>query len=162
MIVRGFDTKAALFDKAVAEPFRKVFDEYIVKLERRSGGQADMERLTRDYIESLFVFLTSHRDVGRALVSAYLFEAEATEQIESPFTEVLARLDMMGEAALAEGGITSVPVGINIRVVLGMVVSMALLPDLFFGPGHRRPATSRIVDEMVAMMWYGNTTRPQT
>jgi hypothetical protein len=114
------------------------------------------------YIESLFVFLTSHRDVGRALVSAYLFEAEATEQIESPFTEVLARLDMMGEAALAEGGITSVPVGINIRVVLGMVVSMALLPDLFFGPGQRRPATSRIVDEMVAMMWYGNTTRPQT
>ena len=163
MIVRGIGTKAALFDKAVAEPFQDMLADYVVKYERRhthAGWNWDWEVLARDYIEGLYDFLATHKDLGRALLSAYLSENDGTEQLDSPFTDLLSRLVAIGEAAVREGDLPGVSVAISVRTVFGMVMSMALLPDLFFEKGRRRPSRRRIIDEMVGMMVYGNVRRP--
>ena len=160
VLYRKFKTKAALFDQAVVEPFRQVIDAYAANYGTRPPPEWDNETLARDYLGTLYDFLSEHRRLGRALVNAFLVDVPGTERLSSPFDGVLAKVERVGTAAGAATGLKGLDPYITVRALAGMTMSMTLLDDMFFPPGADRPGRERIVDEMVALCTYGETGRP--
>jgi AcrR family transcriptional regulator len=160
VLYRKFRTKAALFDQAVVEPFRQVIDAYASDYGSRPPVEWDNETLARNFIETLYDFLVEHQRLGRALINAFLIDTPGTDRLESPFNEVLTKVEEVGRTAGAASGLTGLDPARTVRVLTGITMSMALLGDLFFAPDATRPPRQRIVDEMVALCAYGETGRP--
>jgi AcrR family transcriptional regulator len=161
VLYRKYNTKAALFEEAVAQPFRELLEAYATRWEKRAAHERRPEVLARDYVESLFDFLTSHRELGLALVNVYSFESEIAEQIGSVLSSALDRIERIGWQQAEDLDLPGLDIGVTIRVVAGMVFSQALFKGLFF-PDRPRVSKARIVDEMVNVMIYGETGRPRT
>jgi len=162
VLYRKFKTKAALFDLTIVEPFRQVIAGYAENYGTRPPADWDNETLARDFIETLYDFLIEHRQLGRALVNAFLIDAPGTERLQSPFDEVLKKVEQVGSVAGDATSLQGLDPPITVRVLTGMTLSMALLDDLFFPADGPRPDRERVVNEMVALCTYGQTARPGT
>ena len=85
--------------------------------------------------------------------------AQAYESIDdlnaaSPLSRLMEELEVVTRREAELRGFRF-DVQISVRLVAGMVMSMALLDEWLFPAGKRRPSRQRIVNEMVALMLHG-------
>ena len=95
-----------------------------------------------------------NRELVLALVTAQAYESIGELNGTSPLSRLLDELEAVpGREAALRG--FDFDVTVATRLVVGMVISMALLDNWTFPPEKKRPSRQRIVDEMVALMLHG-------
>lgn len=162
LLFRHFGTKAQLFQRAIMDPFNEFMTGYVDHWEEEPVGTRTAEQLCYEYVDGLYQLLSEHRELAMALVAAHAFEDESVHAGLVGGSPLGGLLDQIAKVAGAEASARGFhfDTEITVRVVCGMVMSMALLDEWFFPPGKRRPSRQRIVDEMAAFMLHGLAHRP--
>ncbi len=157
LLFRHFGTKAQLFQKAILEPFNEFITNYLENWQAHSDGPLPPAEVpSRDYVAGLYDLLREHRELVMALVTAHAYEVDVSSSGNSDMLSgALDRLEQVVQAEVERRGFTGVDIPVTIRLVFGMVISMAVLDEWLFPSQKRRPGRDRIVNEMVAYMVHG-------
>jgi AcrR family transcriptional regulator len=158
LLFRHFGTKAQLFERAVIDPINEFISGYVEQWIAAPVSNHTVERLAFDYIDGFYRLLLEHGDLLLALITAQAYEAIDEVDGASPISRILDELEAVPGREAELRGLTF-DVQIATRLVVGMVMSMALLDKWMFPPGKRRPSRQRIVDEMVGMVLHGLAER---
>ncbi len=172
-IYRHFGTKEALFEAAIAAPYREVIANFL-RTWRRPGTLSNDE-VTREFVERFYDFVREHR----RLVMAYLTYAEYTAPTadsapagepalagdsgpsrDSVLSRELDQIERMMAGEAADRGFQSVDIPVAVRCAAGMVLALALHDNLLFPAGGGHPDRDRVVAEAVAFSVYGVGRRP--
>jgi AcrR family transcriptional regulator len=165
LLFRHFGTKAQLFQKAILDPFNEFITDYLTRWQTAAAGDPPppAEVPSRDYVAGLYDLLREHRELVMALVTAHAYEVDVTDTGGSTMlSEALDRLEQVVQAEVDRRGFTGIDIPVTIRLVFGMVISMAVLDEWLFPSARRRPGRDRIVNEMVAYMVHGLAHRPES
>jgi AcrR family transcriptional regulator len=154
LLFRHFGTKAQLFELAVIDPINEFISDYVEQWMARPVTDRSLEVMARSYVDGFYGLLLEHGDLVLALITAQAYEAIDEVDGAFPFSRILDELEVVPrrEAELRGLGFDA---QIATRLVVGMVMSMAVLDKWMFAPGKRRPSRKRIVDEMVRMVLHG-------
>jgi AcrR family transcriptional regulator len=146
LIFSHFGTKEELFNAAVITPFASVIRSYMETTLSRTRHSNWEDRI--DYfVRGLYDLAMEHR-------TALLTALEATSsQDGSPHGDVfdyLARSfqDMLLVVEPSEEYREDYDAKASLAAFVGMVFGVALLEDLIFPAGARRPSRQRLIDEM--------------
>lgn len=153
LVFRNFGSKANLFDEAVVAPFAGLIDTYVEGWERPES-RTEREALIGEFLEGLYDLARKHRRL--------LLDAVAQRQLGvSPSDDVLDHI------ARAVHRIVAIPTigedypamdpAAAVSSVMGMIFGAALLDDLFYARGTRRPSRRRIVNELTGTILRGIT-----
>lgn len=145
VIFNQFSDKAGLFTAAFVSPFAEVVEEYLAG--RRNPAETAEQRVER-FVGHLSGLAREYRSI---LISALAHRLDGTAAAED---DLLDQLSAELQKILGIGELTEVPgfgpVGPATRAsAAAMVLGMALLDDLIFPRGARRPTQKRLEDEMV-------------
>jgi len=153
LLFRHFGTKARLFELAVLDPFREFLDGYV------AARPADLteplpaaEVPSRDYVESLYDLLSTHRELVMALLAARAYEVGLMATPE--LSDALDRLETLVDLEVSRRGLGAVDVPVTIRATFAMVAAMAVFGQWLF-PSDALPPRELVVDEMVRFMVHG-------
>ena len=154
LLFSNFGSKTDLFDVAVVAPVAEFVETYAASL----GRDGDMEPRDRaeQFVEGLYALVRENRAV---LLTALVRKQHRAGSGEPDVVDHLARTlqglrgltdleqypDVDGQAAVAAG--------------TAMVLGAALLDDLLFPSGVRRPSHARLTAEMTKLLLYGTTRR---
>jgi AcrR family transcriptional regulator len=157
LLFSNFGTKAELFEAAVVGPFSEVIAEYVASWARESTD-LDARRRIGIFAEGLLDLGTRNR----ALLLSALSRRRNRSAAEASMLDALARLfqGMEGLAELErelEGFRVDPPV--TIAAAAAMVLGYALLDELLFPAGTRRPGRDRVAAELTEMILYGVSDR---
>jgi len=154
LLFRHFGTKAKLFERAILDPINEFVHDYVDHWKARSGSDHTPEGISLAFVEGFYRLLSENRDLVLALVTAQAYESLEELNEASPISQVLDELEVVAAREAELRGFTF-DVPITVRLVAGMVMSMALLDEWLFPSGKRRPSRQRITNEMVAFMLHG-------
>jgi AcrR family transcriptional regulator len=154
LLFRHFGTKAKLFERAILDPINEFVRDFVEEWKARPAADHTAEVVTYAYVDGFYRLLSENRDLVLALVAAQAYESIAELSDASPLSHLMDQLEQVagGEAELRG---YRFDVQISVRLVAGMVMSMALLDDWLFPTGKRRPSRQRIVNEMVEFILHG-------
>ena len=156
-IYRHFGSKAALFTASVAEPFCDFLDEYRETFTAQSEAPWDDDRLMRAFLGEFYAHLRDRREAVRALiVSAGDPEAEgAVAAVTERLNAVFVALEGFAvERAEGVGGYSPERADAWLRILAGMVTSVAVLDPWFVPPGWES-RTEELLDVMADMVLHG-------
>jgi AcrR family transcriptional regulator len=154
LLFRHFGTKAKLFERAVLDPINEFIHDYIDQWTARPLDDHDPEGIARAFIDGFYRLLSENRELVLALVTAQAYESIGELDGASPLSALLDELEAVPDRVAAFSGFAfDIPVAT--RIVVGMVISMALLDNWMFPPDKKRPSRQRIVNEMVSFMTHG-------
>jgi len=154
LLFRNFGSKAELFEVAVLTPVAEFVSDYAASW---SAVDAPLAQQRVDaFVRGLYAMAQDSRTVLLAALVKRL-DAEAGED-----RDVLDRV-----AGTLQGlrGVSDLERNENVdpraalAAVLGMVLGVALLDDLLFPRGSRRPGRDRLIAEMEKLVLYGITRR---
>jgi AcrR family transcriptional regulator len=159
LIFSNFGTKAELFNAAVITPFAAVITSY-VKASARDTRNSSMEERIDYFVRGLYDLAREHRT---ALLTA--LEASNSDG-RSPHENVLDYLARSFQGTLLElspdeefrEGYDS---DASLAAFVGMVFGVALLDDLIFPTGFRRPTRRRLIEEMRKTTLFGVAREPE-
>lgn len=155
-IYRHFGTKEALFEAAIARPYREVIGSFLRSWQRRPPGSSTNTEVTREFVTRFYDFVQEHR----RLLKAYLTYREYNPQEgDSALSRELDHIEQAMINESASRGFTQVDIPIAVRCAAGMVLALALHDDLLFPSGDARPRRDRVVAEAVAFALYGVNKR---
>lgn len=153
LLFRHFGTKAKLFERAILDPINEFIHSYVEEWKAQPPTSHTAEAVSYAFVDGVYRMLSEHRELVLALVTAQAYES-IDGLAASPLDGLLEELEQLAAAeADARGYRFDVPV--TVRLVVGMVMSAALLDNWLFPAGRRRPSRLRIVNEMVALMVHG-------
>jgi AcrR family transcriptional regulator len=159
VLYRNYRTKARVFEAAITLPFSSFLESWASKWEARMSGNWTPEALARDFVQSLYNFLITHRELGLALVNAFSFEGDVREEvIGAAFSRTMGRVAKLAREAAAASHLASADMDLNIRLVSGMIFAQALFHDLFFPAGKSKVSRRRIIDGITVIVLYGTVT----
>jgi len=154
LLFRHFGTKAKLFERAILDPINEFTHDFVEEWKARSGGDHTPEEISYAYVDGFYRLLSENRDLVLALVTAQAYESIDDLNAASPLSRLMEELEVVTRREAELRGFRF-DVQISVRLVAGMVMSMALLDEWLFPAGRRRPSRQRIVNEMVAFMLHG-------
>ncbi|HTK61634.1 MAG TPA: helix-turn-helix domain-containing protein [Pseudonocardia sp.] len=155
-IYRHFGTKEALFEAAIARPYREVIGSFLRSWQRRAPGSNTNNEVTREFVERFYDFVQEHR----RLLKAYLTYREYNPQEgDSALSRELDHIESAMRNESASRGFPQVDIPIAVRCAAGMVLALALHDDLLFPAGAARPHRDRVVAEAVAFALHGVSAR---
>lgn len=157
LLFRHFGTKAALFEKAILEPFNQFITSYVSEWEDVQTEHS-AESPSRAYIVGLYTFLGTHRDLVMALLTANAYEVGVAADVttrESALSAMLDRLTKVVAQEAAHFGYLGIDIPVTIRAAFAMVMGVAVFDDWLFPAGRRRPSEARIINEMVTFFLHG-------
>ena len=162
LLFRHFGTKAQLFQKAILDPFHEFINDYLEVWKASIDGPLQPAEVpSHNYVAGLYDLLREHRELVMALVTAHAYEVDVTSNGGGELLSgALDRLEQVVQAEVDRRGFEGVDIPVTIRLVFGMVISMAVLDEWLFPSQKRRPGRDRIVNEMVAYMVHGLAHRP--
>lgn len=145
VIFNQFSGKAGLFTAAFVSPFGDVVNEYLEG--RRDPAETPEQRVER-FVDHLSKLAREYRPI---LISAISHRLEGSSEEEED--DLLDQLSAELQKMLGIGELTELPgfgpVGPATRAsAAAMVLGMALLDDLIFPRGARRPSQKRLEAEM--------------
>jgi AcrR family transcriptional regulator len=156
-IYRHFGSKAELFTASVAEPFCDFLDTYRDTFSAQVDAPWDNGRLMRAFLGEFYDHLRERREAVRALlVSTGSPEAaEPVAAVTGRLNAVFAALEGLAvERAGKVGGFSPERADVWLRLLAGMVTSVAVLDPWFVPPGwERRP--DELIGVMADMVLYG-------
>jgi len=154
LLFRHFGTKAKLFERAILDPINEFTHDFVEEWKARSGADHTPEEISYAYVDGFYRLLSENRDLVLALVTAQAYESIDDLNAASPLSRLMEELEVVTRREAELRGFRF-DVQISVRLVAGMVMSMALLDEWLFPAGKRRPSRQRIVNEMVALMLHG-------
>lgn len=162
-LYRHFESKQALFEHAIFDPFQDWIATYLTQWDRGIRTISSLETQSKAYVTETYDMLSSSRALIRSLIATSAWRGNGTgtsiAEDDSPLSDIFIRLeDQLAELA-AENRLRGLDIEITVRATFGMVLSMAALPDwMFDGPGSE-PSRARQIRAMVAIMVAGTTGR---
>lgn len=154
LLFSNFGSKAGLFEAAVLAPIAEFVGKYASSW-RDVGEEKPSERVDA-FVPGLFEMAQRNRTV---LLEA-LVQRLHRESGDEPdlIDQVAATLQgLQGVSDLDRYDDVDAPAAVT--AALGMVLGVALLDDLLFPGGSRRPSRERLVSEMEKFLLYGTTRR---
>jgi AcrR family transcriptional regulator len=151
LIFTNFGSKARLFDDAIVAPFADLVSDYVDAWERRSGESTPAERIEA-FIDELFELALANRTLLR---SALAGSAGGSGDLGP----AAALLDHLAQTLHRIEGVSAIrrdypemdgPAAIG--AIAGMVFGVALLDDMLYPAGTRKPAKVRLQAEMVRLV----------
>jgi AcrR family transcriptional regulator len=152
MLFRHFGSKANLFQEAAVTPFVEFMDGYLAEYRAREHGDLTAEQEGLRFFQGLFGALREQRVLLLALLSAGRFAPVAEDvsgQVRAAFAQVIELFEEVVATESAERGFTDADLPAAVRVMFGMVLSVALHDDWMALPGRE--------DDLERML--GATTR---
>jgi AcrR family transcriptional regulator len=151
LIFKHFGNKAALFEAAVVEPFRRAVESFTRDWSQSAEQPHAGEETARRYIEGLFDLLEGHSELLVALM--------ADRRAGSSLVPMMEQLERVGFSELAAQGWGGMNVPVLTRLHFGMVAFNAAFGDALYPPGEDRPTREAIIDEMTAFLVHGSAHR---
>lgn len=155
LIFTYFGNKAGLFEAAVLEPFSDFVQEFVDRFE---PGPDDvqpgrLEEETRFYVSGMYDLFRRQRKLVLALVAADAFDQDALEgKITATFARLLAPIEEFVSHEVERREWRGFDVPTIVRAMLGMIVSMAVLDDLFYEEPHDRPTERLLVEQLTNLL----------
>jgi AcrR family transcriptional regulator len=155
-IYRHFGTKEALFEAAIARPYREVIGSFLRSWQRSLPDSTTNAEVTREFVERFYDFVQQHR----RLLKTYLAYREYNPQEgDSALSRELDQIERMMTSESTTRGFSRVDIPIAVRCAAGMVLALSLHDDLLFPAGAARPHRDRVVAEAVAFSLRGVSAR---
>jgi AcrR family transcriptional regulator len=153
LLFSNFGSKTGLFEAAVLAPIAEFVSEYASSW-RDVGEEKPSERVDA-FVPELFEIAQRNRTVLlEALVQRLHRESDEPGVIDQ-VAGTLKGLEGVSDLDRYE----NVDGPAALTAALGMVLGVALLDDLLFPGGSRRPSRERLVAEMEKFLLYGTTRR---
>jgi AcrR family transcriptional regulator len=150
LIFSYFGNKAGLFEAAVLEPFSHFVGEFVDRFEAEPGN---LEEETRVYVAGMYDLFRRQRKLVLALVAADAFDQDALEdKVTATFARLLAPIDDFVAREVGRRGWRRFDVPTIVRAMLGMIVSMAVLDNLFYDEPADRPHEELVVDQLTSLL----------
>jgi len=150
LIFNYFGNKAGLFEAAVLEPFSHFVGEYVDRFEGEPGS---LEEETRFYVAGMYDLFRRQRKLVLALVAAAAFDQDALEdKVTATFARLLTPIDEFVAREVGRRGWRRFDVPTIVRAMLGMIVSMAVLDNLFYEEPGNRPSEELLVDQLTNLL----------
>lgn len=160
LIFTYFGNKAGLFEAAVLEPFSDFVQEFVDRFEPGPDDPqpvnpqpGSLEEETRFYVAGMYDLFRRQRKLVLALVAANAFDQDALEgKITATFARLLDPIEEFVSHEVDRQGWRGFDVPTIVRAMLGMIVSMAVLDDLFYEESHDRPTERLLVDQLTNLL----------
>jgi len=161
LLFSHFGSKDELFQVAVEEPFLELVADYMRSWEVNVPELTSEDRIHR-FVSGLFDLAGENRAILR---SALARRAESGEDPEERLISDLARAlgGLEGTAVAVEEpyGFRGLDPPVTVAAAGAMIFGMALLDDLLFPPGSRRPSRDRLTREMTQLLFHGTAHRSE-
>jgi AcrR family transcriptional regulator len=153
LLFSNFGSKAALFDLAVLAPIAEFVADY-------AKSWQDSDDASREHVDAfvsgLFTLAQRNRTVlldavGRRLKEGSQGDRDVLDQLAATLSG-LGGVSNLGQYA-------DVDAPAAVAAALAMVLGLALLDDLIFPRGMRRPSRERLVAEIEKLILYGVSRR---
>lgn len=132
MLFRHFGTKPKLFREAAVAPFTEFMDRYIEDYRSREHGKLGPAEEGRRFYDGLFRALFAERELLMAVMSAHQFGQvmdDVSQELRNALGEVLALIEEVVATEAAERHFSDFDLPATVRVMFGMVLSVALHGD---------------------------------
>lgn len=154
LLFTNFRSKADLFEVAVLAPIGEFVSDYAASW-RDAGTAAPQERVDA-FVRGLYEIAERNRTVLlAALVQRLNRNSGGDRDVLNQVADTLQGLRGVSDLERYE----DVDPPAAVVAALGMVLGVALLDDLLFPRGSRRPARDRLIAEMEKLILYGTTRR---
>lgn len=154
LLFRNFGSKAALFEIAVLEPISEFVSDYADSW-KMTGVEGPEQRVAA-FVRGLYTMAKRDRTVLIAALARRLDRESADEP------DVIDRVacTLQGLRGVSDlERYEDVDPSAAVPAVLAMVLGVALLDDLLFPRGSRRPGQARLIAEIEKFVLYGTTRR---
>jgi AcrR family transcriptional regulator len=156
VLFRHFATKADLFQAAQLQPFLDMVTTFKESLAAEMDELWDEERLMRTVVEIVYDSFREHRNGILAMASMQGLDGDANREAQKVLNEAFADVT---ELSLAEnerrGWAPQQNLELSIRIVIGMVASIAVLEPLFVPQGRKRPSRNQLITQLTAVALHG-------
>jgi AcrR family transcriptional regulator len=156
VLFRHFATKADLFQAAQLQPFLDLVTTFKESLEAEIDELWDEERLMRTVVAMVYDSFREHRNGILGMASIQGFDGDANREAQKVLNQAFADVT---ELSLAENERRGWPpqqnLELSIRIVIGMVASMAVLEPLFVSQGRKRPSRNQLINQLTAVALHG-------
>jgi AcrR family transcriptional regulator len=154
LLFTNFGSKAALFEIAVLEPISGFVSDYVTSW--KTAGIEGLEQRVDAFVRGLYTMAKRDRTVLLAALARRL-DPEAAEEPDVIDHVASTLQGLRGVSDLDR--FADVDPSAAVAAVLGMVLGVALLDDLLFPRGSRRPSQERLITELEKFVLYGTTRR---
>jgi AcrR family transcriptional regulator len=158
VIYRHFGSKSGLFASAVLAPFLRFLETFSDTSARYLAQPLPVEAMMRLFVSELFDQLTVHRGALRSFLAAAEDLDDATRQgFYRAFDDVMVRI---GQVATTEARVrnkTQRGLGseMNVRMAVGMVLSLVVLDDWLLPSDDRRPTRDQLIGHVCTILQHG-------
>jgi AcrR family transcriptional regulator len=154
LLFSNFGSKAGLFEAAVLAPIADFVTDYAASW-RNLGTEQPRERADA-FIRGLFRIAQANRTMLLTAVTQRLSRLDrGGDDVVDRLAVALQGLHGVSDLERYE----DVDAAAAVAAALGMVLGVALLDDLVFPSGSRRPGRERLIEEMEKLVLYGITKR---
>jgi AcrR family transcriptional regulator len=155
VLFRHFGTKDALLAAAIVAPFEDfladfsaTWEHYIA--ERRE--RRDAEQVVVEFVRSLHERLVEYRPLLRRLLAASMSDADVAEAVRIRLDAVITAVIGIAEQSAEGRGAAVSRASTNVRAIVAMVTSMAILDD-WFAPVPADP--DRVTSDISTLIYRG-------
>jgi len=150
LIYRSVGNKEQLFREAVLEPYEEFVSSFVRRWEAEPTPLSN-EDMMGNFTRELYELLADHRELILALVSANAFsEPRIHPPGGSTLNDALNTLAGHAEREAELRGYGDIDVGLGVRCVVGLVMSMVVLDDWLLPQGADAPDRSHLISELTA------------
>jgi AcrR family transcriptional regulator len=159
VLFNQFGSKASLFDAAVIEPFVALLTNYVDEWAQDTTGATPEQRLEH-FIQGLFKLARQHRTALLTALSANGADQPGGTQLLDQLARATQRLERISPGPAYRDEYRGLDMPAVAADSVGMILGVALLDQLIFPTGGRRPSNRRLTDEMRKLLLDGMRHRP--
>lgn len=148
LLFSNFGGKGGLFDAAVVTPFSELVAGYVSAWQEDPQHSTIEERVS-SFVDGLFELARQNRTVLLALVTRRANNADPQAAALDHLAQTLQSMDAVDPA------LPNLDTPASIAAAAGMVFGVALLDDMLFPAGRRRPGRDRLKHEITQMILNG-------
>jgi AcrR family transcriptional regulator len=160
LLFKHFGSKAALFEVAVADPFRRAIDDFLGRWGPGSGRPHAAEATAYEFVDGLYGLVEGQRELLMALLGADASDPDGAPMDGQPLVPLLDELERLGTYELGAPGHAGVNQRVVVRCMFGMVAFVGAFQNSLYPRGVPRPHREQVVHEMTMLLVHGVTHRP--
>jgi AcrR family transcriptional regulator len=162
VVFRHFPTKGDLFREALIAPFVESLHTFAEAWKRSFAEPSDENQVMRELVSDLYDSLRRHDEAVTGLLTAQdSLDPGTTAEIERLFSELFARLRLMGEhEADRRAWFSGEGMDLNARLLVGMVTATVAYRRWFLPTGRDRISREQLITHMTNLLLYGLRLAP--
>jgi hypothetical protein len=138
------------------QPFVELATTFAETLDAQVDELWDEQVMMRNVVEIVYDSFREHRNGVLAIASMQSFDGVGFEEVQALVNNAFGDVvELSAEHNSRRGWPAQKDLELSIRMVIGMVASMAVLEPLFVPQGRRRPSRSQLIDHLTAVALHG-------